>query len=96
MSALRTVGLVAWREIQVRVREKSFLVSGAVSLFLIAAITLLPTLLSPDSGPESVAATDARGLQIAQAAARRPAGEEAGIQVRRLAPDRARAALAQE
>lgn len=96
MSALHTVGLVAWREIQVRIREKSFLVSGALSLLLIAAISLLPTLLSPDSGPEAVAATDARGLQVAQAAARIPAGDDEGIEVRRLAPDRARSALAED
>lgn len=96
MSSMRVVALVAWREIQVRVREKSFLISGALSLVLITGITLLPTLLSPDSGPEVVGATDARGFRVAQAAARTAPGEEAVIEVRRLDPARARRALAQE
>ncbi len=96
MSSLHVVMLVAWREIQVRVREKSFLISGALSLVLIVGITLLPTLLSPDSGPELVGATDARGLQVAQAAARTAPGEEAVIDVRRLDPGRARQALERE
>ena len=96
MSSLRIIGLIAGREIQTRVRERSFLLSGALSLILIAAITALPALLSPDEGPERVAATDARGLQIASEAARSAPGAQAAITVERLTPAAARRALAGE
>lgn len=92
----RIVLLVARREITVRVRERSFLISGALSLLLIAGITLGPSLLTPPAGPDMVAATDARGVQVAEAAAAAaPSGEE-GIEVRRLSSVAARRALAAE
>lgn len=94
MRSTRVIGLVAWREIQTRVRERSFLLSGALSLLMIAAITLLPALLDPDEGPERVAATDARGLRVAAAAARTAPGSEAAIAVERMTPAAARRALA--
>ena len=88
------IGLVAWREIQTRVRERSFLLSGALSLLMIAAITLLPALLSPDEGPTRVAATDERGSRIAAAAVAPPGEPQAGVVVERLTPAAARRALA--
>ncbi len=96
MSSLRVIGLVARREIQTRVRERSFLLSGALSLLMIAAITLLPALLSPEEGPERVAATDARGARIASAAARSAPDRRVAIAVERLTPAAAHRALAGE
>ena len=94
MSSARVIGLVARREILTRVRERSFLLSGALSLLMIAAITLLPAVLSPDEGPERVAATDARGARVATAAARSVDGSQSAIEVRRLGAAEARRALA--
>lgn len=96
MSSFRVIALVASREISVRVRERSFLVSVALSVLLIAGITLVPALLTPDDGPETVAATDARGLAIARAAAVTAPGEEAVIEVERLGAEQARRALAED
>ena len=93
MSSTRVIGLVARREILTRVRERSFLLSGALSLLMVAAITLLPALLSPDDGPETLAAVDARGQRIAAEAAR-SLPERGAVAVERLAPAAARRALA--
>ena len=40
------VALVARREITTRVRERSFIISTAVTLLIIAAVIVIPTLLS--------------------------------------------------
>ena len=94
MSSIAVIGLVARREIQTRVRERSFLLSGALSLLMIAAITLLPAFMSPDEGPKRVAAVDERGARIAAAAARSTSAAGGAIVVERLAPVAARRALA--
>lgn len=94
MSSARVIGLVARREILTRVRERSFLLSGALSLLMVAAITLLPALLSPGDGPETLAAVDARGERIAAEAARSLPESAGAVAVERLAPAAARRALA--
>ena len=94
MSSIAVIGLVARREIRTRVRERSFLLSGALSLLMIAAITLLPAFMSPDEGPKRVAAVDERGARIAAAAARSTSAAGGAIVVERLAPVAARRALA--
>jgi ABC-2 type transport system permease protein len=96
VNSARVIALVAGREIQTRVRERSFLLSGALSLLMIAAITLLPALMSPDEGPERIAATDERGARIAAEAARSAPGAADAIVVERLTPAAARRALADE
>jgi len=93
MSSWRVIRLVAGREIAVRVRERSFLISSALSLVLIAGVTLLPLLMNSDDGLAVVAATDQRGAQVAESAARGPAGDQR-IEVRRLTAEEARRSLA--
>jgi ABC-2 type transport system permease protein len=96
VSSARVIALVAGREIQTRVRERSFLLSGALSLLMIAAITLLPAFLSPDDGPARIAATDERGAQIAAEASRSTRGAADAVAVERLSPAAARDALEDE
>ena len=102
----RSVGLVARRELTVRVRQKSFVVSAMLSLFLVAAISLYPAVMSGPFGdePRVVAAVDDRGAKVARmaaAAADLPATAAAAplapsapeIEVRRLHAGPAQAAL---
>ena len=55
MSAPRgMVGLVVRREITTRVRERSFLISTAVTLLIIAAVVILPSLFGQDDNDVTV------------------------------------------
>lgn len=69
-----TVRLVAAREITTRVRERSFLISIALTLLLIGAVTVVPAWLSADE-PPVIGYTDRAGEALARDAARVPAEE---------------------
>ncbi|HYI35814.1 MAG TPA: ABC transporter permease [Thermoleophilaceae bacterium] len=91
MSFNRSFLLVARREITQRVRERSFLVSGAVTLLIVVAVAILPALLGGD-GPETYKVGVAGPEQRAVAAAADAAGGDldARIEPRRVR-DRAQA-----
>src|SRR3712207_3447744 len=95
MTGRRAVALVARREITQRILEKAFLVSMAVSLVIIALVAFLPGALG-FGGTEAytVGVTDRAAQPVAKAAARGAAAFDAEIDVRRLPPERAAAALA--
>jgi len=88
------VALVARREITQKLREKSFLVSTGVTVALILLVSVVPK-VAGFGGRESfeLAASDAAGLAVARAADRSAATFDADITVKRLAPERAAAAL---
>ena len=71
MSGREAVGLVARREVAVRVREKSFLYSTLISLAVIACVALLPSLLG-FGGQDSytIAVGDGGSRAVADAAVR--------------------------
>ena len=71
MSGRAAVGLVARREVAVRVREKSFLYSTLISLVVIACVALLPNLLG-FGGQDSytIAVGDPGSRAVADAAVR--------------------------
>jgi ABC-2 type transport system permease protein len=94
MTGRRAVALVARREISERIFEKSFLIGLGVTLFIIAMVAVLPTALGFGGDEEyTVGVTDAAALPVAQAAAARAGGFDAGVTIRRLPPGRAAAAL---
>lgn len=76
----RAIGLVAGREIGERVRDRSFLLSIAVFLGLIALFTFVPRVLG---GPDryTVGFADADGEALAAAVAEQ-AGDDAEVEVR--------------
>lgn len=83
---MRTVWLVARRELATRVREKSFLLSIAVSVILIAGITVLPRLLGfGDTEAYRVAAVGPGSPPVVEAARDRARSFEAEIEVERAA-----------
>ncbi|MEV4710985.1 ABC transporter permease [Micromonospora sp. NPDC049374] len=57
MNAMQATRLVAAREIRVKLRDRTFLISTVVFLLIAAAATILPPLLS--GGPSTVAVTEA-------------------------------------
>ena len=65
------VGLVARREITTRVRERSFLISTGVTLLIIAAVIIVPTLLSRGGDEVKVGLLGDPGRGRARAAAGR-------------------------
>ena len=69
MSGREAIGLVARREVAVRLREKSFLYSTLISLAVIACVALLPNLLG-FGGPDSykIAVGDPGSRAVADAA----------------------------
>ncbi|MEV5767915.1 ABC transporter permease [Micromonospora sp. NPDC052213] len=74
MNTWQATRLVAAREIRVKLRDRTFLISTLFFLLIAAAATILPPLLS--GGPSSVAVTEAAAGPL----------REAGLEVR-LAPD---------
>ncbi|RIV37828.1 ABC transporter permease [Micromonospora radicis] len=78
MNTIQATRLVAAREIRVKLRDRTFLISTVVFLLVAAAATILPPLLS--GGPSTVAATEAAAGPL----------REAGLQVR-VVPDDAAA-----
>ena len=71
MSGREAIGLVARREVSVRIREKSFLYSTLISLVVIACVALLPNLLG-FGGQETykIAVGDTGSQAVADAAVR--------------------------
>jgi ABC-2 type transport system permease protein len=88
------VALVARREMRQKLREKSFLVSMAVTVVIIVLVAVVPPLLGA-GGPSSftIAVTDASAASVAAAAKQSASGFDAKLTVRSLAPDEARKAL---
>ena len=98
MNGLRgreAVKLVARREVTQKLREKSFLISMAVTVTIIALVAVVPPLLGA-GGPSTfkVATTDAAGAAIAATAKREEQGFDAKLELRKLSPAEAREALA--
>ncbi|QGN49417.1 ABC transporter permease [Micromonospora sp. WMMC415] len=77
MNTLQATRLVAVREVRVKLRDRTFLISTLFFLLIAAAATILPPLLS--GGPSTVAATEAVAGPL----------RAAGLEVRTLPDDRA-------
>ncbi|TCB96030.1 ABC transporter permease [Micromonospora zingiberis] len=77
MNTFDATRLVAAREIRVKLRDRTFLISTIVFLVIAAGATILPSLLS--GGPSTVAATEAAAGPL----------REAGLQVRTVPDDAA-------
>jgi ABC-2 type transport system permease protein len=86
------VRLIARREITERVRERSFLVSTAITVVIIALVVGLSAVFGGGKGWD-VGATGPAGLRIAEAAARASGGTDAPVRVHRVAPGAARSQL---
>ena len=98
MSGLRgrpAIALVARREITQRIREKSFLISMAVTIVLVVGVAVVPPLFG-FGGKQTftVAVTDAGSLAIAQAADRGAGAFDADLKIRRVSAEDPNAALA--
>ncbi|WBB52207.1 ABC transporter permease [Verrucosispora sp. WMMD573] len=65
MNVMQATRLVAAREIRVKLRDRTFLISTAVFLLIAAAATILPPLLS--GGPSTVAVTEAAAGPLREA-----------------------------
>ena len=76
MTTVAAARLVAAREIRVKLRDKTFLISTAFFLLIAVASTVLPALL--DGGPTKVATTDRAAATALQ---------RAGLEVRTVATD---------
>ena len=87
------VALVARREITQKLREKSFLISTAVTATIIVLVAVVPTLFGA-GGPTkyTLGTTDAASAQIAAAAKQAP-GFDVEVKVRSLSPAEAKSAL---
>jgi ABC-2 type transport system permease protein len=96
MSALRgrdAVALVARREITQKLREKSFLISMAVTVIIIVAVAVLPTLFGAGGPTEyTLGATDAESARIAEVASQ-ARGFDVEVKVRTLSAAEASAAI---
>ncbi len=77
MNTFEATRLVAAREIRVKLRDRTFLISTLVFLLIAGAATILPPLLA--GGPPSVAATEAMAAPL----------REAGLEVRTVPDDAA-------
>ena len=98
MSGLRgrpAVSLVARREITQRIREKSFLISMAVTVVLVVLVAVVPPLFG-FGGKQTftVAVADETSLAVATAADRGAKAFDADLQIRRLSAEDPNAALA--
>ena len=92
MSGLRgrpAIALVARREITQRMREKSFLISMAVTVVLVVLVAVVPPLLG-FGGKETftVAVADDASLAVAKAADRGAKAFDADVKIRRRGPRR--------
>ena len=95
MTSGAAIRLVAVREIRERVRERSFLISTAVSVTIVVLVAVLPSVLGfGDPSRYTVGVTDPAAASVAQAAATQARGFDAEIVVRRVAPAAAAEALA--
>jgi ABC-2 type transport system permease protein len=92
LRAADVIRLVARREVVERVRERSFLVSTAITVVIIVLVVGLSAVFGGDKGWD-VGATDPAGLDVAQTAARVTAGTDSPVHVHRIAPGAARAQL---
>jgi ABC-2 type transport system permease protein len=92
LKAADAVRLVARREVVERVRERSFIVSTAITVVIIVLVIGLSALFGGDKGWD-VGATDPAGLDVAQTAARVTIGTDSPVHVHRVAPGAARAQL---
>ncbi len=97
MSALAersAVALVARREVTERVRERSFLISTAVTATIVVLVSVLPTLLGA-GGPTTydLAVSDPAALPVARAAASDAGAFKLRLHLQRLSPSRAQGAL---
>jgi ABC-2 type transport system permease protein len=92
VSGAEVVRLVARRELTERVRERSFLVSTAITVVIIVLVVGLSAVFGGGKGSD-VGATDARGLAVARSAARASAGTDSPLRVHRIAAADARAQL---
>jgi ABC-2 type transport system permease protein len=88
------IALVARREITQRIREKSFLISMAVTVAIVVLVAVVPPLLG-FGGKQTftVAVTDGTSLAVAQAADRSAKAFDADIKVRRISAEDPNAAL---
>ena len=91
MSGLRgrpAIALVARREITQRIREKSFLISMAVTVVLVVLVAVVPPLFG-FGGKETftVAVADDASLAVAKAADRGAKAFDADLKVRRLSAE---------
>ncbi|MGI8660976.1 MAG: hypothetical protein ACR2LH_08090, partial [Thermoleophilaceae bacterium] len=90
ISGRRSALLVARREIGVRARDRSVLVSTGLTLVIVAAIILLPSLFGGTStATVAVARADAGGVRAAQAATRVDQAFDVVVEVRRVRDDAA-------
>jgi ABC-2 type transport system permease protein len=97
MTGWAAIRLVAWREITQRARERSFLLSNAVSIVIVVLVAVLPNVLGLDGPTKAVvAAADPGSAAIAQAAARAADPDDLDLEVRVLDAEGARQALADE
>ena len=98
MSGLRgrpAIALVARREITQRLREKSFLISMAVTVVLVVLVAVVPPLLG-FGGKETytVGVADQASVAVANVADRSAKAFDADVKVRRVAAEDANAELA--
>ena len=98
MTGLRgrpAIALVARREITQRIREKSFLISMAVTVVLVVLVAVVPPLFGfGDTQTYTVAVADDASLAVAKAADRGAKAFDADLKVRRLSAEDPNAALA--
>jgi ABC-2 type transport system permease protein len=91
------VALVARREMSERLRSKSFLASTAITLLIVVAVAVLPSLFGDGDDPYRVAAGDRSSTQVVEAAREVARGFDAEVEVVRYSgPAKARAALADD
>jgi ABC-2 type transport system permease protein len=87
------VALVARREVTQKLREKSFLISMAVTVTIIVLVAVIPPLLGAGGPTEfTLGATDAASVRIAEAA-RDARGFDVEVKVSRMSPAEASTAI---
>ncbi|MEA2167404.1 MAG: type transport system permease protein [Solirubrobacteraceae bacterium] len=87
ISSRRAIWLVARREILAKVRDKSVIVSAAITLAIVGAIVLLPSLFGGTS--DATVAVSPGSAKVAQAATRTGAPFDVKVIVKRVADDAA-------
>jgi ABC-2 type transport system permease protein len=92
VSGLAAVRLIARREVTERVRERSFLVSTAVSAVIVLLVIGASSLLGGSDGWD-VGVSDPAAAPVAQAAARASAGSGDPVRVHQVAPADVRSQL---
>jgi ABC-2 type transport system permease protein len=92
VSAFGAVRLVARREITERVRERSFLISTSIMALIIVLVVVLSSVFGGTT-VHTVGVSDRAALPVAEAAAAAAKASGTALRVRRIAPDRAEAAL---